>query len=96
MLTVICKLPMWGTLSYSSNVIHYIPDLTYIPVYIRQILLYVVNTIFCFEGDLYVYSKLVEMYKLMEKGCKSCCVEVKCKKKRRIMTKLRGGTYIAF
>ena len=38
------------------------------------------------------HSKLVEMYKLMEKGCKSRCVEVKCKKKRRIMTKLRGGT----
>ena len=38
------------------------------------------------------HSKLVEVYKLMEKGCKSRCVEVKCKKKRRIMTKLRGGT----
>ena len=38
------------------------------------------------------HSKLVEMYKLMEKGCKSRCVEVKCKKKRRIMTKLKGGT----
>ena len=26
------------------------------------------------------HSKLVEMYKLMEKECKSHCVEVKCKK----------------
>ena len=26
------------------------------------------------------HSKLVEMYKLMEKGCKARCVEVKCKK----------------
>ena len=32
------------------------------------------------------------MWKLIEKGCKARCVEVKCKKKRRILTKLRGGT----
>ena len=38
------------------------------------------------------HSKLVEMYMPMEKGCKSRCVEVKCMKKRWIMTKLRGGT----
>ena len=30
------------------------------------------------------HSKLVEMYKLMEKECKSRCVEVKCKKNAHI------------
>ena len=39
------------------------------------------------------HSKLVKAWKLIEKGCKARCVEVKCKKKtRRILTKLRGDT----
>ena len=38
------------------------------------------------------YSKLVEVGKVIEKGCKERCVEVKRKRKRRILTKLRGGT----
>ena len=33
------------------------------------------------------HSKLVEVWKLIEKGCKARCVEVKCKKKRRILKK---------
>ena len=38
------------------------------------------------------HSKIVEVWKLIEKGCEARCVEVKCMRKRRIMTKLRGGT----
>jgi len=42
------------------------------------------------------HSKLVEVWKLIEKGCKARCVEVKCKKKRRILKKKTerwtGGT----
>ena len=38
------------------------------------------------------HSKLVEVGKIIEKGCKERCMEVKCKRKRRILTKLRGGT----
>lgn len=37
-------------------------------------------------------SELVEVRKIMEKECKGWCVEVKCKKRRWILTKLRGGT----
>lgn len=37
-------------------------------------------------------SELVEVRKLMEKKCKGWRVEVKCKKRRWILTKLRGGT----
>ena len=37
-------------------------------------------------------SKLVEVRKLIEKECKARCVEVKCRRRRRILAKLRGGT----
>ena len=37
-------------------------------------------------------SKLVEVRKLIEKECKARCVCVKCKRRRRILAKLRGGT----
>ena len=37
-------------------------------------------------------SKLVEERMLMKKECKVWCVEVKCKRRRRILAKLRGGT----
>ena len=48
------------------------------------------------EGRSKSQSKLVEVWKLIEKGCKARCVEVKCKKKRRILKKKTerwtGGT----
>ena len=37
-------------------------------------------------------SKLVEVRMLMKKECKAWCVKVKCKRRRRILAKLRGGT----
>ena len=37
-------------------------------------------------------SKLVEVMKLIEKECKAQCVEVKCKRRKWILAKLRGGT----
>ena len=40
-----------------------------------------------------VQHKLVEVWKLIEKGCKARCVQVKCKKKRRILTKLHERWY---
>ena len=36
-------------------------------------------------------SELVEVRKIMEKECKGWCIEVKCKKRRWILTKLRDG-----
>ena len=33
-----------------------------------------------------------EVRKLVDKECKARCVEVKCSRRRRILTKLRGGT----
>ena len=37
-------------------------------------------------------SKLVEERMLMKKECKAWCVKVKCKRRGRILAKLRGGT----
>ena len=37
-------------------------------------------------------SKLVEVRKLIEKECEARCLEVKCRRRRRILTKLRGGS----
>ena len=37
-------------------------------------------------------SKLVEVRKLIKKECEARCVEVKCRRRRRILAKLRGGT----
>ena len=37
-------------------------------------------------------SKLVEVRMLMKKECKAQLVEVKCKRRGRILVKLRGGT----
>ena len=34
----------------------------------------------------------MEVRKLIEKECKARCVEVKCRRRRRILAKLRGGT----
>ena len=36
------------------------------------------------------HSKLAEVQKLIEKGYEACCVEVKCKRRRRFLAQLRG------
>ena len=38
------------------------------------------------------HSKLVEVRTLIEKECEAQCVEVKCRRRRRILTKLKGDT----
>ena len=37
-------------------------------------------------------SKLEMTRKLMDNECKACCVGMDCKRRRRMMAKLRGGT----